>query len=426
MTASRNNETAGIGDPYWYEWSVGLLRVLDMLDAANGIKSVTLQADELQGLDDVVIDFHDGRRRCVQVKHTRETASITFGDLVADGLLNALALPWQQARLAGHRCTAELYTNRAVGRRIWTPRDGGAARPALAEFWPYLKLEAQTRGALEEIQMPPEWAGAWAEWQGALTPLTTAEQFEFIRALDIVWDSPGLEETEAELKKRLQALFSCSDPQATELLAALDTSLRKWTTPMSAASANTEEGVYAALGLPSESDISNHLIAPPEPFFPSRLRFCSNLIAALQAADTRMVFLVGDPGSGKTSIVSSLANRRTPAIDARYHAYRPITPDTQHLPPDADVDVSPVGLWGSLLSQLRQQLRGRLAEKRVPIRNLFLSPDRMRQEVLRIADEVGRERGQPFVIAVDGLDHAARSSEPKARALLASLPEPEH
>lgn len=425
MTA-RANETAGIGDPYWYEWSVGLLRVLDMLDPTNGIKSVTLQADELQGLDDVVVDFKDGRRRCVQVKHTREVASITFGDLVSDGLLSALAIPWQQARLAGHPCTAELYTNRAVGRRIWTPRDGGAARPPLAEFWPYLKREAQTRSALDEIQMPPEWAGAWAEWQSALTPLTMVEQFEFIRALDIAWDSPGLEQTEAEIKRRLQSLFLCSDAQATELLAALDTALRKWTTTARSASAISEEDVYSALGLPTENDVSNHLIAPPEPFFPSRLGFCTELIAALQATDTRMVFLVGDPGSGKTSIVSSLANRRTPAIDARYHAYRPITPDTQHLPPDADVDVSQAGLWGSLLSQLRQQLHGRLAEKRVPIRNRFLSPDRMRQEVLRIANEVGRERGHPFVIAVDGIDHAARSSEPKARALLASLPEPEH
>ena len=81
---------------------------------------------------------------------------------------------------------------------------------------------------------------------------------------------------------------------------------------------------------------------------------------------------------------------------------------------------------GSLLSQLRAHLCGRLAEKRVPIRNRFLSPDRMRQEVLRIADEIGRERGQPFVIAIDGIDHAARSSEPSAKALLASLPEPEH
>jgi hypothetical protein len=112
MIAVGSNETAGIGDPYWYEWSVGLMHVLNMLDPVNGIKSVTIQADELQGLDDVIVDYHDGRRRCIQVKHTREAASITFGDLVAEGLLKALALPWQQALHAGRPCTAELYKPR--------------------------------------------------------------------------------------------------------------------------------------------------------------------------------------------------------------------------------------------------------------------------------------------------------------------------
>jgi hypothetical protein len=50
----------------------------------------------------------------------------------------------------------------------------------------------------------------------------------------------------------------------------------------------------------------------------------------------------------------------------------------------------------------------------------------MRLEVLRLSNDIGRERERPFVIAIDGIDHAARSSEPNAKALLASLPEPEH
>jgi hypothetical protein len=348
MVATSSNETAGVGDPYWYEWSVGLLRVLEMLDPASGIRAVTIQADELQGLDDVVVDYHDGRRRCVQVKHTREAASITFGDLVrAEGLLNALAVPWRAAREAGHPCTAELHTNRSVGRRVWTPRDGGTSRPALDVFWPHLKSEASARGTIDEFEMPAEWAGGWDEWKAAMNPLTSVEQLEFIRSLDIIWNSPGLDETEQQIKHRLQVLFSCSSAQATELLSALDTALRKWTTTRRTSPEITEEAAYTALGLPTEAEISNHLLAPPAPFFPSRLRFCDELVTALRSAQTQIILLTGDPGSGKTSIISEIANQRTPAIDARYHAYRPITPDTQHLPPDADVEVSPAGLWGA-------------------------------------------------------------------------------
>lgn len=301
MTSAGSNETAGIGDPYWYEWSVGLQRVLDMLDPANAIKSVTIQADELQGLDDVIVDYQDGRRRCVQVKHTREAASITFGDLVAGGLLNALAVPWREALRAGRPCTAELYTNRAVGRRAWTPRDGGPTRPALFEFWPHLKSEARRRATLDEIEVPQQWAGAWDEWKAA-TSLTSSEQLDFIRSLEIVWDSPALEETEALLKQRLQTLFSCSAHQAGELLAALDTALRRWTTTTRATREITQEVAYAALGLPTEADFSNHLIAPPEPFFPSRVRFCDDVAAHLRSVDSRTLFLVGNPGSGKTSV----------------------------------------------------------------------------------------------------------------------------
>jgi hypothetical protein len=53
------NLKAGIGDPYWYEWSVGLLYSLDMLNPDNDIRHVILQESHLQGLDDVVVVYND-------------------------------------------------------------------------------------------------------------------------------------------------------------------------------------------------------------------------------------------------------------------------------------------------------------------------------------------------------------------------------
>jgi hypothetical protein len=44
------NLGAGLGDPYWYEWSVGQSYVIDMLDPASGIASVTLQKSGDKGV----------------------------------------------------------------------------------------------------------------------------------------------------------------------------------------------------------------------------------------------------------------------------------------------------------------------------------------------------------------------------------------
>ncbi|MFN0252810.1 MAG: ATP-binding protein [Kofleriaceae bacterium] len=396
-----------------------------MIDPASGIDYVTLQSTRLQGLDDVEVRYADGRLRCIQVKHTRVEDSLTFGDLVDGGLLRELASAWKESVEQGERCIPELVTNRSVGRRGYTPAEGGVLRPALSKFWPYLKGQLEGCADIGRMAMPTDWTPAWESLLEQLEELQPEQQLDFLHTLEIRWDAPGLIETAERLRLRLTQLFRCTEAQAEELLGALDHSLRSWTTTTRRHARITQESVYAALGLPTEAPGTNHLIAPPEPFFPSRFEFTKQVADRIRGDSLRVLFLSGSPGCGKTSIVSFLATRREPIVDARFHAYRPITPDTQHLPPDADLDVSPAGLWGNLLSQLRHYLRNRLATYSVPVRNRFLAPDQLRAEVLRIAHEIGGHRGTPFVIAVDGIDHAARSSEPAARALLQSLPEPE-
>ena len=74
--------TAGRGDPYWYEWFVGLLEVVRLLDASSDVESVAFQVEGAKGWDDVVVKVRGGGRRCYQVKHTRVEENLTFGDLV--------------------------------------------------------------------------------------------------------------------------------------------------------------------------------------------------------------------------------------------------------------------------------------------------------------------------------------------------------
>ena len=73
----------GMGDPYWYEWSVGQQYIIDMLNPDNNIKCVELQADIELGLDDVVVTYVNGEKLFIQVKHTRVDDTLTFGDLVS-------------------------------------------------------------------------------------------------------------------------------------------------------------------------------------------------------------------------------------------------------------------------------------------------------------------------------------------------------
>jgi len=113
----------------------------------------------------------------------------------------------------------------------------------------------------------------------------------------------------------------------------------------------------------------------------------------------------------------------------RYHAFRPITPDTNVLPADAGETTKAEVLWGDLLSQLRIIFKGRLARFQVPLRNEFLTVERIREHVLRLANELGMERGRPTIIAIDGIDHAARAGVDRYSFLETLIPPeqvPEH
>ena len=61
------SKTAGIGDPYWYEWTVGLGYIIEMLDQSSGIEAVTLQKSDVPGWDDVVVERRNLERQHASV-----------------------------------------------------------------------------------------------------------------------------------------------------------------------------------------------------------------------------------------------------------------------------------------------------------------------------------------------------------------------
>lgn len=427
--------SAGKGDPYWYEWTLGLLKVVEMLHPESCIQSVSFQVCGVKGWDDVVVRYSDGRCDYFQIKHTRIGDNITFGDLVGvdkqgASLLGDLYGAWKAMDLKPDVEKVILFTNREAGSSAG--RSGaGVHRPPLQEFATWLSKELLRVKSIGGCRPPKEWKAAWKEWLAQLTPGTSSQQLAFLRSFEIRANQDGLQESEDSVLQALSKAFQISLTQAKPFFHALDNALRRWTTTKAQV---TVEDALTVMALDDEVEVEHRAPPPPAPFFPSRETALSSVRDALQAVPgSPIVFLCAEPGAGKTSLVSQLVNCRVPEalqgiIGLRYFAFRPITPESPLIPPDADHFVRPDRLWFSFLSQLRRGLNGKLRAYNVPLRNDLLDWPEARKHVLRLADRLGREMAHPFVIAIDGIDHAARAMRvdtTQAKDFFASLPGPD-
>src|SRR6266404_2722883 len=205
-------------------------------------------------------------------------------------------------------------------------------------------------------------------------------------------------------------MFAVDVTVARRLRAFLDSALRIWATSLrGTCEAINREAAYEKLCLTDDMVVGEHDLVPPSPFFGTRTQFSDEVVSLLFLREDPIVFISGEPGSGKTALISSLANRSDPAVNARYYAYRPITPENQLLPADAGRTTTPRALWSDLLLEIRELARGRMAELQIPVHAASLTVDSLRGHVLRLANALGERQGRPFVIAIDGIDHAARA-----------------
>ncbi|MEP2775827.1 MAG: hypothetical protein ABJQ29_05130 [Luteolibacter sp.] len=427
-----SNPTAGKGTPYWYEWTVGLLKVVEMMRPDSGVSSVTFQESGVKGWDDVVVRHEQGNIEYIQVKHTREGSNLTFGgfltpDSKGETLLGSLYEAWLEMGLSSESARCIVYTNREAGERVYL------GRPPLLEFTRWLKKEALGRTTIDEFEVPVDWEFAWEEWLEKLTSGTDEARLDFFRAFSIETNRPDLKELQMEVLRDLALSFGISEAKALPLLHGLNDALKHWTDDHEKV---TPEDVATALSLPDEIETLKLAPPPPVPFFPTRESEAANLERILVAADgPPVIFLCADPGAGKTSLLSRIEMRRTEkphsgVVGLRYFSFLPITPQSQGTPSETDYSVNPERLWYSLLSQLRSDLRGKLWHYAVPVRNEILSWEQARGHVLRLADRIGRELGRKFVIVIDGIDHAARAGRLRYEPGLAfdffrSLPGPE-
>ncbi len=430
--------TPGSGDPYFYEWYVGLSNIIEMLNPDSEIKSVTFQHATYDTVDDIVVEYKDGKKQfCYQIKHEKlssKPTNLTFGKLIEKdnsksnkaSLIASIFSGWVDAvNCSGKDIMPILYTNRAAGTRRSARSFSGENYSAYSihDFFPKVKKELSDITDCKNIKFLDKALNLqWREFYDSLNTTDTEKAVSFVKDLIIKTGQPDLSNLEKELITKLEKCFSCNTGVATELFGKLVFALRKWTTTLGLNKPVLIEDVYQALVTEEEVCEAQHRLAPPIPFFESRKQFCSEFIDTINNSDKKIIFVSGEPGSGKTSIMSYL-QASNDLFYLRYHTFRPISPEQHFYNLDAG-RCSAESLWGTLLIQIRKNLKGHLSEYNVPVNNKCLTVEQIREHVLRLLGIVSRQvkEGEKLFICIDGIDHAARANN--TVTFLSSLPLP--
>ena len=427
----------GASDAYFYEWYVGLENVIKMLNPDSGIRCVIFQHDKYNTIDDVVVEYTNGTvQMCYQVKHNIETAapkSLTFGSMLESSgnkkcLFEAMFQGWKQACSISSNTLIKpvLFTNRVIHDRCSGRCINGKAYSAYAVDQFVEKMQnviAETEAGANIVFSDETLECQWEELCSVLDGVNPNDLTLFLKEFQIRGNERSLKDLKRSLLSELCDAFSCESSVALELFGRLLNGLTDWTATGREKREVTAEDVKSVLAIGEDVDESQHRLAYPYPFFDSRRSFCEEWVKQIEETSQKVVFISGDPGSGKTSTISFLQSEYNLFL-LRYHTFRPISPE-QHFY-NADPGACTVeNLWGTLLIQLRKRLKGHLDEHQVPVSNKLLSIEEMRSHVMRLLGILGQEAiaaGRREYICIDGIDHAARANIPVT--FLTSLPLP--
>lgn len=428
--------TPGIGDPYFYEWYVGLDNVIKMLSPDSGINCVIFQHSEYDAIDDVVVEYADDHKQlCYQVKHEINSSAdnnLTFGNMLQSKngkkcLFEAIYWGWKTATEKSDSIIKPvLFTNRKITGRRTSRIDNGTSYSAYSVDVFVAKMQAIDSNGGQIIICDETLQHQWNELCSILSKnsVDCTDFLSFLKHLTIKGGQMSLQEMKNSLVDSLADIFSCNTVIAWSLFSKLLVGLSKWATTEREDERVTIEDVYSVLGLEEDYDDSQHRLAPPYPFFESRKIFCDELFSKINNSSHKIIFLSGDPGSGKTSTISFLQSEYNLFL-LRYHTFKPISPEQRFYNTDPGM-CTPENLWGALLIQLRKIFTGKLFQNNVPISNKLLTVEKMREHVMRLLNILGHEaalQSQKIYICIDGIDHAARAKV--AVTFLDSLPLPD-
>ena len=406
------NNTPGIGDPYWYEWYVGIENIIKMLNPDNGIEYVVFQSSGHETIDDVVVGKNNNVELCYQVKHVRTEKTFTFSSLIkkdeksVKSLLESIAEGWEKTKVAN--AIPILYSNKAMGIRS-SRRTSKITKKAykclsLKDFFEIIKELVDRVKNWDDIVINEEnFREQWIEFVGELK---IKNKLEFLKAFKLELNQPSLEESEKKIINEIERTFKCNNIISYKIFNIIISQLRIWATTRRKEDKITREQILELLCKTNERKYED--IYPPIPFFETRKKFCQELYKRIVNTDKKIVFLSGIPGSGKTSAISYMNYCYKENIIGRFYAFKPISLKDKVYNFDSE-NTEPRTLWETLLNQIRERFIGELAKYNVPIINELCDTKTLRDEVIRLAHKLYEITNKKSVICIDGIDHAARS-----------------
>lgn len=240
--------TPGSGDPYFYEWYVGLSKIIEMLNPDSEITSVTFQHSIYDTVDDVVVEYRSGKKQfCYQIKHeklTSKATNLTFSKLIEKdnsksskaSLIASIFSGWEYAvTSSGVEIIPILYTNRMAGSRRASRTFSGEKYSAYSihDFFSKLKDELSNITYYKNIKFSDNNLNLqWKELYASIKTTDIEKAVSFVKALKIKTNQPDLINLEKELIVKLEKSFSCNTGVATELFGKLVFALRRWTTTL--------------------------------------------------------------------------------------------------------------------------------------------------------------------------------------------------
>lgn len=404
--------TRGNHQPYWYESFVGLLYVIDLFDEKSNIESVEFQSIETQKLDDVVVNYKDKSIECIQVKSTEQEEKIGFETLV-NKYLEDWSKEWKELKNKQTKVNVTLFTNRRITEEYGAK--GKYIRPKLDEFWKYIKEQLMQVTTIDEIQIPDRWNPAWEKYLDKIEHLKNQEQdlrLEFMKSFYLKLEQEDYLELQDRILKSISEKYNIDEHMAKKFLNDLKSELSNWATSdgkRKYGNKITTEIVLKTVNHEEKYLANNHYIPYNKDFFISRENFIKEIIDEIKKTDKKVMFLKGAPGSGKTTTISYIAYMSE--IDFRFYSYKPFNLSLNNGGHELSKSRD---LWCDLYYQIKQYV----IEKNRDIKDFKLVPyvewikqDNLKYEVLRLLKLLSEMEKRRIFVAIDGIDHAARSED---------------
>ena len=407
---------AGSGTPYWYEWEVGLLECLKMMSDTT-IKSVTLQSLDFQSLDDVVVCYTDGSIINIQVKHSDVKENFTYSTLTSDTppMLSKWAKEWQKQKNSFNIKEIRIVTNRSWGTNA---SDGKCSFDRfINNVFPKMQADFNYQSVVPAEVAACTWFKTQISYLGT-------DAYNFIKILNFHREE-DLSGVDAKISDLVSQILGTDRKDAVDAATnSLLAKLNEWSTSKRTRQEIYREDIYNALCV-SSVDFPEYELYPEKPIFPSRESFAVSFLEQLQKSDKKMFFLQGLPGAGKTNFVSYLAQLENSIVDFRFYTYLPVNKEYPSFSDDEGYYTGDF-LWRSLLTQLKKHFEKQnlLYKLNFPLIYNYLSVTQMKDAVLKYLPEYANLIGRTCYVFIDGLDHAARSSNSR-NSFLAQLPHPD-